>query len=175
MDGRTRNLVAFLGAVSMFLATIEYLFPKPVPFMRVGIANLPLLLTLDVLPFPALLMLTTIKVLGQGLVNGTLASYVFLFSASGSYAALVTMWVAHRTIGKRISLIGISVLGALASNLVQTSLSITFIFGQTAWIIAPYFLGIGLFASIVTGGFAMRFRNRSTWFASIRSRYAPIS
>ena len=36
-----QNLIALLGACSIFLALIEHMIPKPLPFLRIGIANLP--------------------------------------------------------------------------------------------------------------------------------------
>ena len=120
------NRIALLGAFSMFLSTIEYLFPKPVPFMRLGLANLPLLLGLEVLSAPSYFLLVIIKVLGQALVNGTLASYVFLFSLGGSLASAVVMRLCYMLPERRISFIGISLMGALASNIVQLMLSLPF-------------------------------------------------
>jgi len=38
------KLLTFLSALGLFFAVIEYLLPKPVPFMRLGISNLPLVL-----------------------------------------------------------------------------------------------------------------------------------
>ena len=45
---RRADLVSFLGALCMFLSAIEYIIPKPIPFLRVGIANLPMLFSLDI-------------------------------------------------------------------------------------------------------------------------------
>jgi heptaprenyl diphosphate synthase len=165
------ELTAFLGAVCMFFATIEYLFPKPVPFFRLGLANLPILLSLEFFSFRYILLLVTLKVLGQALINGTLASYVFLFSAAGSVASGLMMYAAHRGLGDRISLFGVSIFGALASNVVQILLSITFIFGQAAWVIAPVLLGLGVFSSILVGLFARTFSAQSRWFALVKHRY----
>ena len=67
-----RKNIALLGAFCLFLSTIEYVIPKPLPFMRIGIANLPLMLALDIFPFRTFLVLTGIKVLGQALITGTL-------------------------------------------------------------------------------------------------------
>lgn len=165
------ELTAFLGAVCMFFATIEYLFPKPVPFFRLGLANLPILLSLEFFSFRYVLLLVTLKVLGQALINGTLASYVFLFSAAGSLATGLMMFAAHRCLGDRISLLGVSIFGALASNAVQILLSITFIFGRAAWVIAPVLLGLGVFSSILVGLFARTFSAQSRWFALVKQRY----
>ncbi len=167
--GRRRDLVAFLGALCLFLSAVEYMIPKPIPFLRVGIANLPILLALDLLPVGSLLLLVTLKVLGQGLIGGTLISYVFLFSVVGSFASGLTMLGAHRLLGRRISLVGVGVLGALVSNLAQILLARLLIFGEGAWLIAPPFLAVGTVTATLLGLFAVRFSARSRWLASVRS------
>ena len=162
------DLVAFLAALCLFFSMLEYLLPKPVPFFRLGLANLPILLALDLLMPGELFLLVAVKAVGQGVINGTLASYVFLFSAAGSVASAVVMFVAHRVLNRRITLVGISLLGALASNAVQISLSVTLIFGSSAWVIAPLFGAIGTVSGLVVGLFAERFRVRSTWLERVK-------
>ena len=166
------ELIAFLGALSLFLAAIEYLFPKPLPFFRLGLANLPILISLSVLKPREVLVLVAVKVVGQGLINGTLASYVFLFSLSGSLASALIMLGAHRLFRKWISLVGVSILGATASNAVQMTLSVMFIFGTNAWVIAPVFMSLGIASGIAVGLFADHFSRRSQWFAEVREYYA---
>lgn len=161
------KLTAFLGGMCLFLSSIEYLLPRPVPFFRLGLANLPILLSLRLLPFPYILLLVLLKIMGQGLISGTLASYVFLFSAAGSYTSALVMMSVYRISPRYISLIGVSVLGALAGNLVQLLLSVKFIFGESAWVIAPLFLAVGTVSSFLIGLFARRFSAKSRWIASL--------
>lgn len=165
-----RDLVAFLGALCLFLSAVEYMIPKPIPFLRVGIANLPILVALDLLPFPSLLLLVLLKVIGQGLVGGTLISYVFLFSAVGSFASGLSMAALRRLLGPRMSLVGVSILGALLSNIAQVLLARWLIFGEGAWLIAPPFLALGTITATVLGLFAERFTARSRWLAGVRGR-----
>ena len=166
-QGQRLDLVAFMGALCLFFSTIEYLFPKPFPFFRLGLANLPVLLALDLFSPAYVLLLVLLKVVGQGLVSGTLASYVFLFSAAGSLTSALVMLLAYRAGRRWISLVGVSLFGSLASNIVQVTLSVTFIFGPSAWVIAPPFLGLGVASGLVVGIFAQRFRMRSRWFREI--------
>jgi heptaprenyl diphosphate synthase len=167
------ELEAFLGALCLFFATIEYLFPKPFPFFRLGLANLPVLIALEILPGSYVLLLVLLKVLGQGLINGTLASYVFLFSLAGSFSSALVMLGAHRAFRGYISLLGVSVLGALASNVVQIYLSVTFIFGRSAWVIAPVFLGLGLGSGVFVGVFALHFVRHSRWYRRVHAYHVP--
>lgn len=166
------ELIAFMGALCLFFSTIEYLFPKPFPFFRLGLANIPVLITIKFFSPGYVLLLVLLKVLGHGLINGTLASYVFLFSTAGSFASAVVMLAAYYLFRDNISLIGVSVFGALASNVVQIFLSVTFIFGRTAWIIAPPFMALGAASGVAVGLFAERFFEQSRWVAGIRKYYA---
>ena len=69
---------------------------------------------------------------------------------------------------KQISLIGVSVIGALVSNAVQILLAIIWIFGSSAWIIAPVFLGMGSLSGLVVGLVADYFSRNSRWIEEIR-------
>ena len=164
-----RDLVAFLGGLCLFLSTVEYLVPKPVPFLRIGIANLPLLVGLGLLSPGQLLLVALLKVIGQGLVSGTLATYVFLFSAAGTFASALAMLAVRRLAGPRMSLVGVSVTGALLSNLAQIGLAIGLdLIGRGAWVIAPPFIAAGTVSSALLGWFAERFTGSSRWLASVR-------
>ena len=164
---RERGNVALLGALCLFLSTVEYMIPKPLPFMRVGIANLPLMLALDIFPFGTFLLLAVIKILGQALITGTLFSYVFLFSLAGPLLSSVSMYGIRRLLGpRRISFVGIGCLGAMMSNAAQLVLAWLFVIGRGVRYIAPPFLAAGLIAGIVLGLFCEHFTGRSKWYAA---------
>ena len=167
-DRRTRAL-ALLTATALFLASIEYVIPKPVPFLKLGLANLPVLVALTVMRPREILTLVALKVAGQGIVQGTLFSYIVLFSAVGSLASAVVMIALHRGAGRYVSLVGVSVMGALASNLAQIVAARLIIFGASAWLIAPAFLITGTVSALLLGLFAERFVRRSKWLAEFRS------
>jgi heptaprenyl diphosphate synthase len=164
---RFRQDTALLGAFCLFLSTIEYLIPKPLPFIRLGIANLPLLLALDIFPFPAFMLLTGIKILGQALITGTLFSYVFLFSLAGTAASALSMYGLRRFLGSgRIGFVGVSVMGSLLSNCTQLALARVFLLGESVLYIAPPFLGMGAVTGAALGLFCEYFTGRSRWYAA---------
>ena len=174
-DGRSvANMLAMLAAVTMFFSTLEYLIPKPVPFFRIGLANLPVLVVLPVFRTRHVLALTLLKVLGQGLINGTLASYVFLFSLTGSFTSVLIMLLVVRLGRSRVSLVAVSTLGAVASNVVQVTLSVLFIFGPGSWVIAPPFLILGSAAGFLVGAIAEYFGQFSTWLDRLRADYLRL-
>jgi heptaprenyl diphosphate synthase len=164
------DLVAFFGALSLFFATLEYLFPKPIPFFRLGLSNLPLLVSLGFFSFREQLLLLVLKVVGAGIVNGTLASHVFLFSSGASVASFVVMYGLYQVVPARfLSLTGISLAGALASNAVQIVLAITVVYGPAAGVVAPWYLGLGTFTGWAMGWGATMFARHSRWLGRIRA------
>ena len=179
---QTQSIVALAAAVCLFLASIEYIIPKPLPFLRIGLANLPLLVALDLFPTLQFFLLLGLKILGQALIQGSLFSFTFLFSLCGSLASGTVMMAARRALRGSTSLIGISILGALASNLVQLILARYLVFGRSAWLIGPPFLLVGLVSSAILGFLAQIYRDRSTWLRKLfpdleqrTSSQAPIS
>jgi heptaprenyl diphosphate synthase len=170
-DPGVRKTLALLGAFCLFLSTIEYMIPKPLPFMRIGIANLPLMLALDIFPFHIFLVLIAIKVLGQALITGTLFSYIFLFSLAGTLFSAVSMYGLRYLLGRnRISFIGTGTAGAMISNVTQLALAWVFLFKNNALYIAPPFLAAGVITGVVLGLFCEYFTDRSQWYARHRVR-----
>ncbi|MCL2244156.1 MAG: Gx transporter family protein [Treponema sp.] len=165
----SKNL-ALLGAFCLFLCTVEYLIPKPMPFMRIGLANLPLMLAIDIFPLSAFLVLICIKVLGQALITGTLFSYIFLFSLTGTFLSALIMFFLRKIFNnklsdrERITFIGIGTVGAMVSNISQLALARVFIFRDSVIYIAPVFLLSGLVTGIVLGVFCEIFAQRSQWY-----------
>ncbi|GAB6275466.1 MAG: Gx transporter family protein [Rectinema sp.] len=159
------DVTALLAAFCFFLSAIEYMLPKPLPFMRLGIANLPILLAVDLLPFKWFLVLAAAKVVGMSIVSGTLFSYVALFSLAGTMIAALVMRGVRRAGKGAISLIGVSIAGAVASNATQMLIARFVIFGEVAWLIAPLFLLTGLITGTLMGFFAEYFVAHSNWYS----------
>ncbi len=157
---------AFLTALAFFLSTIEYMLPRPIPFMRIGLANLPILFAVDLLPLGPYWALVIMKVLGMSVLSGSLFSYVALFSLAGTVASAFIMRLCRKIFGyKGISYLGLCIAGAMASNGAQVALARIFVFGGSARYMAPLFLGLGLVSGMVLGIFAAVFASRSEWLA----------
>jgi len=164
-----RDIVALLAALALMLSSIEYIIPKPVPFLRLGLANLPVLISLGLLSPSRVFLLVLLKVTGQALIQGSFLSVALLFSAAGSFASAAVMLAAKKACGGRATLVGISILGALASNSVQLVLARLLVFGPYAWMIAPLFLGLGLASSTVLGAVAESYHRRSRWLRGLEA------
>lgn len=159
--------MAFFAALCLFMAAVEYAIPKPLPFMRIGLANLPILLALPIFKGKSFFFLVVLKVIGQGLISGTLFSYVFLFSVSGSFVAAFAMWGLFCLFKKKqiISYVGISLAGSVFNNFAQLIVARFFFFGEQTSLIAPILLWSGFISGLLLGIFAQYFSVKSKWYA----------
>jgi len=162
------DLAAFFGAFSIFLSLVEYMLPRPLPFLRYGLSNLPILLSLEFLDLPRFLLLITLKITGQGIFQGSFFSYAILLSAGGSYSGGMVMFILYRFFKKHLTFIGISVMGAFTSNCAQLILYVYLVFGMGGWIIAPVLFIIGLISSAAIGLAAEVFSGRSVFLEKLR-------
>lgn len=178
LSAAERSTIALLGALCIFLSALDHLIPKPLPFMRLGLANLPLLLALDVFSARPFFLLVFVKVLGQALVTGTLFSYAALFSLAGTILSALTMFLLRRSAvpGRAyLSLVGISIAGAFVSNAAQLVLARFIVFGEGILYLAPPFLTAGIVSGGLLGFFAERFSAASTWLRLTREKTPSIN
>jgi heptaprenyl diphosphate synthase len=151
MMSATDRRVSYYASAALVLSLLEYMIPKPIPFLKMGLANLPLLLALDLFPFSSYFMLALLKTVGSGLISGTLFSQIFLITAGGGLASALVMWAGKKVLKGHISLLGNSVNGALASNAVQLLLADKLVYGETIRVVSPLLFTIGLAGGIMTG------------------------
>lgn len=168
---RTR-IISFFSALCLFLSAIEYAIPKPLPFLRLGLANLPVILALAVLNKKEICLLITFKVLAQGIFSGTLFSYIFIFSAAGSFASGLSMVLVYSLFKNHISAFGISLAGALANNCAQLLVARFLLFGENTRYIAPLLLITGFVTGSILGIFTEFFSSKSKWFKMMKENYS---
>lgn len=157
----TEYRISFYAALCLFLAAVEYAVPKPFPFLRLGLANLPVLIAARKFNVKEYVLLVLFKILGQALISGTLFSYVFLFSLAGSGASALVMYLLSKC--TLFSCVGISLAGALANNGAQLLCARFVMFGDNARYIAPVLLICGFVSGILLGAFAQCFVEKSVW------------
>ena len=143
--------------------------------MRIGLANLPLLAALDLFGPANFFLLALLKVLGQGIIGGSFFSYVFLFSAAGTFSSAAVMYGLRRLFGnKRLGFAGLGCAGAMASNGIQLVLARYFVFGPALRYLAPPFLASGFITGIALGMICGVFCRRSRWYAW-HTKYARLT
>ena len=141
------SVVAKLGlltAVAIVLGYFEYLLPVTgIPGVKLGLANTVLLYALYLLDVPSAILLMFLKVGLSGLLFGGPAA--MLYSLAGGVLSLLVMILAKKS--KGLSIVGVSVLGAVSHNIAQMAVACFVV--ETRAILA--YLPILLLAAVVTG------------------------
>ncbi len=136
--------LGLLTAVALVLGYVEYLLPVTgIPGVKLGLANTVLLYGLYLMDVPSAIALMVLKVGLSGLLFGGPAA--MLYSFAGGVLSLIVMIFARRLRG--VSVVGVSVLGAVAHNVAQMAVA-CFVVGTRA-ILA--YLPVLLAAAAVTG------------------------
>lgn len=145
---------AFYGllvALAFVFGYIEFLLPMPfgVPGMKLGLANLVLLLTLYTAGPRAAATVSVIRILLNGFTFGSV--YGMLYSFAGALLSFIGMSLTYRK--SNVSPVGVSVLGGILHNVGQ--LLVAFLFMGIGGLL--YYIPILLVSGGVTGlliGFA---------------------
>jgi len=121
MPTSNRKLIhlALLISVGLILYIFEAHIPQPLPWVRIGLANMVTLMALVLWGFWEALAVLLLRVLLGSVFTGTILSPVFPFALAGGLAAVMTMGLAWRVLCPPLSVVGASILGALAHNISQ--------------------------------------------------------
>lgn len=148
---KTRMLVfiSVLVAQGMILSFIESMLPLPfiAPGAKLGLANIITLSTIYLLTFKQATAVVLLRVILTAATFGSLSS--FLYSFAGGVLSLLVMAAILKVFKGEISLMGVSVAGAVAHNMGQ--LFVAGLIIRNALIIT--YLPILLIAAVPTGIF----------------------
>ena len=111
----------FYASISLALGYIDTLIPKPVPMLRYGLANLPLILTVMEGKFTNSVIALAAKISASSLVGLNFLSPALPASMLGSLGSWFSMWAFSKTIGKNSSPVSTSAIGALANTWIQSA------------------------------------------------------
>ncbi|MCP4109706.1 MAG: Gx transporter family protein, partial [Desulfobacteraceae bacterium] len=119
--------IAILVAMSCVLQISESMIPHPIPGLRLGLANMLVLVALVFLGFGSALQIAVFRTILSSFIMGTFMSPTFILSFSGALTSTVVMGILfrlscyHNRYG--FSIIGISIAGAFTFNMVQLYLA----------------------------------------------------
>jgi len=116
---KTRRLAlsAMLAALAMIFSYVEALIPVPVPVpgIKLGVANLVIVMAIYKLGFRYAFTINCVRIL----ISGLLFSGVFgmLYSFAGGILSILVMYLLYKT--GWFSMVGVSMAGGVAHNLGQ--------------------------------------------------------
>ncbi|MBI2502086.1 MAG: Gx transporter family protein [Candidatus Latescibacteria bacterium] len=119
--GSPRQLahLGLFSSAAIALFVFEQLVPRPLPWMRLGLGNVAVLLALLAQGPAAALAVQLTKWLVGSLLTGALGGPAFVIGGSAGLASWAAMALAHRWTGRLFSPLGLSLIGAAAHQTVQ--------------------------------------------------------
>lgn len=145
--------IALLSAYAVGLHSIEAFIPTPVPWLRLGLANIITLTALYMYGLRAGMTVTLTRIFVRSLLAGTFLGPAFVMSLGGGVASTLVMWGLNYIFRRHLGIVSISVFGALAHNIVQLFLAY-FLFVrriEAILIVSPVILLFGIITGIFNG------------------------
>lgn len=148
-------ILSVLMALGIVLNVMENIFLPwtilPIPGARIGLANIVFLMILLLEDFKTTLTLSVLRIFILGALTGTLATPVFPLSLGGAVLSLLLMKIARLSMGDKLGLIGLSIIGAVGHNLGQLAV-LSMLPGLFPGIAALYLLLPGLLLMAIPAG-----------------------
>lgn len=114
-----KDKLIYLSSLCALFALAENTLPHPLPFLRLGLANIPLLYALTLFSFKEFIALSFYKWALSALFSGLLFSPFGIMSAASTFSSSIIMYISFLLFRKVISVYSVSLLGAITSSLIQ--------------------------------------------------------
>ena len=143
--------ISLLVAVGLALGVIESSIPLPIamPGARLGLSNMVVLVTIVIFGFKDGIKVSMLKSLVLMLVTGSVSG--FMYSCSGAVLSTIAMYIVYRYLSKIFSLIGVTIIGALAHNFAQVSVASLILFNLRIYTYLPFLMIMSLFTGYFVG------------------------
>lgn len=161
---REKYITAFV-LLALYLSLLETLIPKPFPWMKIGLANIVIIVILEKFDEKMAFEVYLLRVIIQGIMLGTLFSYGFIVSLiSGGVSIFSSIFLFK--FRKYLSLVSISILSAFLHNFTQLIIVYFLMFRNISieskgiYIFIQGFLFMGCISGLITGVICERLRLR---------------
>jgi heptaprenyl diphosphate synthase len=154
---REVTTVALLTAVGVAMFVIESYIPTPLPFLKIGLANVSSLVAMMVLGVPQMFMVVIIRVVVGSMLVGSLFTPGFVLAMGGGITSAMAMALIKR-IGKHLfSPVGISLVGSFV-HVVTQFLLVLWLYVQNSSVVflLPLLLSSGFIGGLVVGWISSR-------------------
>lgn len=161
----TRDIVllSLLVALAIVLRGLEGFIPNPLPWVRIGFANIMTLLAILLFGIKSGFLLTLLRVFIASLLFGTFLSPTFWLSFFAGVVSTLVMGVMSTYFHKILSPIGISVVGGFTHNLVQLCVVYFLIVRHIQiFYLFPIFSLVGIISGLFNGWVALLLYKRIT-------------
>ncbi len=137
--------------IGLILFSFELYLPQLIPGGRIGLSQLVTLLALVWFGWREAFFVVTLRIIIGNLILGSLFNPIFLLGLSGSFVSLLMMALIFFNT-KKLSIIGISIVGAVFHNMTQLFIAyLLFVKSFDLLWLLPYFLWVSLFSGLLIG------------------------
>ena len=145
---RTKKIViiSLLISLGLVLHLVESLFPLTavVPGAKLGLANIVSLIAISLFGFASAFQVVIFRVLLASLLAGTFMTINFYLSFTGGLLSFLLMYLAYYFLKDYLSLIGISIIGAVAHNTAQITAAYFIIANPGIFYYLPFLIMLAL-------------------------------
>ncbi|MDO9578381.1 MAG: Gx transporter family protein [Candidatus Cloacimonadales bacterium] len=153
-------VLAFFTACAVTVYILESFIPKPLPFMKLGLSNVVVLVLLMAGNLRSAFLVALAKTLIGGMFTGTLISPTTLLSGGGTILSFFIMILLLK-LPLNFSIPGISIAGAVSHNFAQISLVRLFLIKENSlFYLTPLLILMGIVTGIITGYLAKLFLDK---------------
>jgi len=164
IDGKKKIVyISFLIALASVLQIVESLFPHPLPWLRLGLANMITLTGLVIFGYAVAVQVAALRAILSSFLLGTFFTPGFFLSFSGALMSALVMGGIYSLGSMRkgnpsprylsgFSIVGVSILGALTHNLTQLFVAYFFLVRHRGlFIILPFLILAAIVTGFITG------------------------
>ncbi|MGI6620662.1 MAG: Gx transporter family protein [Bacillota bacterium] len=154
---RTLTRIAIMVALATALHVVEAMIPIPyvVPGAKLGLANIVALYAVMTMTPGEALAISFLRTLLGSLLSGTFLNVAYYLSTSGALASTAVMCGFKKVFGHGLSVVGISVAGAVTHNVTQLFVASIILRQMGVMFYLPYLLlfaiPTGIFVGILAG------------------------
>lgn len=158
MQLQDKYRIAVLSAYALVLHGFEAVLPMPIPWLKLGLANIITVVALLLFNFRIAMTVTLIRIILSSMFTGTFLGPSFVLSLGGGVASTLAIGFSHNAFisirGRSIfGPVGLSLIGSFFHNISQLTLAY-FLFIQrieAILIISPVIILIGTATGLVNG------------------------
>lgn len=158
---RQDHIIAWFTALAIAIHVLESAIPSPIPGVKIGLANIVTIVVLVQFGWRTAAWVSLLRVLIGSLIIGSFLSPTFVLSLGGACASLIAIGIAYALARQHLSVLGYSVLAAIAHILAQFWLAYwLFIPHDALFHLLPVLLTVAIITGIVNGSLALAIQKR---------------
>lgn len=153
MQLQDKYRIAILSAYALALHGFESMLPTPIPWLKLGLANIITLVALLLYGFRTAMTITLIRVILASLFKGTFLGPSFILSLGGGIASTAAIGMAHALLKNMFGPVGLSLIGAVSHNIAQLALAYLLFIQriEAVLLVSPVILLLGTITGLVNG------------------------